>query len=209
MDFSLFDSSIAKILVGLVVPAATFGCGWKLRAGSTRSGFPFLWFLCVVGLLGVVIVHARGLAGVVLLGLLCFAAGIDAASLEIPNAVPVAGLLVWLLVGRPFFGFGYGVLGTVVAFAFGCLLMAAARRICRTEGYGGGDVKLGALIGLWVGPRLFFFVMTAASLLALVYGLLLVARGRLGRRDPLPFGPWLALGTGCVLALSSGGVRFF
>jgi prepilin signal peptidase PulO-like enzyme (type II secretory pathway) len=59
---------------------------------------------------------------------------------------------------------------------------------------GMGDAKLAALIGLaagWPGVLVALFVAFALGALA---GVLLMAVGRLGRRDPLPFAPALAIG---------------
>jgi len=59
---------------------------------------------------------------------------------------------------------------------------------------GMGDAKLAALIGLvagWPGVLVALFVAFALGALT---GVLLMAVGRLGRRDPLPFAPALAVG---------------
>ena len=59
---------------------------------------------------------------------------------------------------------------------------------------GGGDVKLAALIGLvagWPGVLVAVFVAFAVGAAG---GLLLIALGRLGRREPMPFAPALAIG---------------
>lgn len=59
---------------------------------------------------------------------------------------------------------------------------------------GGGDVKLAALIGLvagWPGVLVAVFVAFAVGAVA---GLLLIGLGRLGRREPLPFAPAMAVG---------------
>ncbi len=61
-------------------------------------------------------------------------------------------------------------------------------------GMGMGDAKLAAFIGLmtgWPGVLVAGFIAFAAGAAA---GVLLIAVGRLGRRDPLPFAPALALG---------------
>ena len=61
-------------------------------------------------------------------------------------------------------------------------------------GMGMGDAKLAALIGLvagWPGVVVALFVAFA---LGAITGVLLMAVGRLGRRDPLPFAPALAIG---------------
>lgn len=59
---------------------------------------------------------------------------------------------------------------------------------------GGGDVKLAVLIGLMAGwPGVVVAVFVAFAVGATV-GLALISLGRLGRRDPLPFAPALAVG---------------
>jgi prepilin signal peptidase PulO-like enzyme (type II secretory pathway) len=59
---------------------------------------------------------------------------------------------------------------------------------------GGGDAKLAALIGLMAGwPGVLVAVFVAFAVGAAV-GLLLIALGRLGRHEPLPFAPALAVG---------------
>lgn len=68
---------------------------------------------------------------------------------------------------------------------------------------GFGDCKLvaglGAALG-WFGWSVVVTGTVAAFALAAVHGLLLVALGRAGRRDPMPFGPYLLLGAlGAVL----------
>jgi leader peptidase (prepilin peptidase)/N-methyltransferase len=66
-------------------------------------------------------------------------------------------------------------------------------------GMGGGDVKLGAMLGAFLGWKLvlvsiFLSVFTGGLVAA---GVLL--SGRKGRKDPIPFGPFLALGAAVTL----------
>jgi leader peptidase (prepilin peptidase)/N-methyltransferase len=61
-------------------------------------------------------------------------------------------------------------------------------------GMGGGDVKFMAMAGAflgWLGAMIALFV---ASLAGAVVGIVLLAMGRIGRRDPIVFGPFLSLG---------------
>ncbi len=59
---------------------------------------------------------------------------------------------------------------------------------------GMGDAKLAALIGLVAGWPAVLVALFVAFALGAVSGLLLMALGRLGRRDPVPFAPALAVG---------------
>lgn len=61
-------------------------------------------------------------------------------------------------------------------------------------GMGGGDVKLAALVGVVLGPWVLMALFVGAALGAVV-GLALMASGRRGRKDMVPFGPFIALGS--------------
>ena len=62
------------------------------------------------------------------------------------------------------------------------------------DAMGGGDAKLAALIGLVAGFPAVLVALFVAFALGAVAGLILMAIGRIGRRDPLPFAPALAVG---------------
>lgn len=70
------------------------------------------------------------------------------------------------------------------------------RRLRRREGLGGGDAKLLAAAGAWVGAFALPQVILLAALSALVAaGILRLAGIRLTAQSALPFGPFLALAT--------------
>ncbi|VVD91429.1 type IV pilus prepilin peptidase PilD [Pandoraea capi] len=80
---------------------------------------------------------------------------------------------------------GYGVMWTTAA---------VYRALTQHDGLGGGDAKLVAACGAWLGwigvPLMLAFGAVAATLAFAVFGMV---RGR-ALREPLPFGPWLVLG---------------
>lgn len=102
-------------------------------------------------------------------GLLCSVAGL---TLPIDQAVLGAAL-------------GYGVMGAIAG---------AYRALTGEDGLGGGDAKLVAACGAWLGwigvPLMLAFGAVAATL---AFAAFAVWRGR-ALREPLPFGPWLSLG---------------
>lgn len=70
------------------------------------------------------------------------------------------------------------------------------------KGMGFGDVRLSAVIGLflgWIELELVLLGMLVGFLLASVIGIGLMVAGRRGRKDAVPFGPFLA--AGAVLAI--------
>ena len=82
----------------------------------------------------------------------------------------------------------YAALGGAIGFVVFLLIALVSR-----GGMGWGDVKLAALIGLATGfPFVFVAIIMAAILGGIVAVVLLVTRRR-GRREMIPFGPFLAV----------------
>jgi leader peptidase (prepilin peptidase)/N-methyltransferase len=89
--------------------------------------------------------------------------------------------------------FGRGLLGGLAAFTFFFLLHLAV-----PAGMGFGDVRLSAVLGLflgWLGWGYVLGGLFTGFLYGAVIGMLLIAFGRRGRRQHIPFGPFLAAGT--------------
>ena len=61
-------------------------------------------------------------------------------------------------------------------------------------GMGGGDMKLGAMLGAFLGWKVVLFSLFVAVVLGGGLALGLLASGTRGRKDPIPFGPFLAAG---------------
>jgi len=91
-------------------------------------------------------------------------------------------------------------IGGVAAFAMFFVLWYVS-----PKGMGYGDVRLSGVIGMflgWLGLWEVALGLFLAFLSASVIGVALMAAGRKGRRDVIPFGPFLALGA--VLAILAG-----
>ena len=61
-------------------------------------------------------------------------------------------------------------------------------------GMGGGDMKLGAMFGAFLGWKVALVAFFVAVVLGGGLAMVLLASGRLRRKDPIPFGPFLAAG---------------
>jgi leader peptidase (prepilin peptidase)/N-methyltransferase len=61
-------------------------------------------------------------------------------------------------------------------------------------GMGGGDMKLGAMLGAFLGWKVTLLAILIAVVLGGAIAGLLLATGVRRRKDPIPFGPFLALG---------------
>ena len=87
--------------------------------------------------------------------------------------------------------------GAAIAFVLLCAL-----HILAPGGLGFGDVRLGAVLGWYLGWQSLSLVMTglmAAFVVGAVIGVVLMVFGRAGRRTEVPFGPALAIGAFLVL----------
>jgi leader peptidase (prepilin peptidase)/N-methyltransferase len=62
------------------------------------------------------------------------------------------------------------------------------------DGMGGGDIKLLAMIGAFLGWKGVFFTILASSFVGTVVGIALMVRAGKGMKMALPFGPFLAIG---------------
>ena len=60
------------------------------------------------------------------------------------------------------------------------------------EGMGYGDFKLFAALLAWLGYQMFLPILLLSALSGAVTGIALIALGRHGRKEPIPFGPYLA-----------------
>jgi prepilin signal peptidase PulO-like enzyme (type II secretory pathway) len=59
---------------------------------------------------------------------------------------------------------------------------------------GGGDVKLMAAAGLYLGWKLILFSLFAGSVTGAAAGMILIVKKRAGLKSEIPFGPFLAFG---------------
>lgn len=115
----------------------------------------------------------------------------------IPDALSlgglVAGVLLALLPGGDWKGsLAGGVLGGGVLYGTAFAYEKATGR----EGMGGGDIKLIAMIGAFLGWRGALLTIFLGSLLGVAGGLVAMRRGSDGLKTAIPFGPYL-----CAAAL--------
>ena len=78
--------------------------------------------------------------------------------------------------------------GILLAIAWGYNLLTGK------EGMGGGDIKLLAMIGAFVGWKGVIFTIMTASFTGTLVGVAVMLRTRGGMKSAIPFGPFLAIG---------------
>ncbi len=139
-------------------------------------------------------VHPEALRGGVFLTILLGIAVSDARTYIIPDQFSIGGAAVGLalapLAGGP--ELEGAVLGAALGFGFLWGTATVGRLVLGKEALGGGDVKMMAMAGAFVGPAGVLVTLFGGSLLgALVFAPVSLRTGRL-----VPFGVFLALGAG-------------
>lgn len=143
-----------------------------------------------------VIIHlygfsVKGMVGAVLFSFSLVLSVIDGKSYIIPNSL--TALLFMMGIGYHFFTQELSVLNRVFGCTTGFAVLMLLAMISR-GGIGGGDIKLSAVMGFWLGfPEVLYFLFIAA-VAGSVWGFLLMIFRKKGKRDPIPFGPFMALG---------------
>ncbi len=122
----------------------------------------------------------------------------------IPNAITLPGIplgvLAGLLVGQP--PFLDRLIGSLAGAGFLYLVLFYGGVLYGQEAMGEGDLNLIALVGAFLGWKAVVITILVGCLVGSVVGLSLIALGRVGRRQHIPFGPFLSLGA--VVALFWG-----
>ncbi len=133
----------------------------------------------------------RALAVAVFGSLLIVGGVIDARHRIIPDVVTVPGLVAGLILGS--FTPGVGPLASVIgALAGGGFLLAVA--LVTGGGMGGGDIKLAAMMGAFLGWSSLIAGLLLGFVAGALFGGALLVAGVKRRRDLMAFGPFLAAG---------------
>ncbi|MBE7002817.1 MAG: prepilin peptidase [Ruminococcaceae bacterium] len=127
----------------------------------------------------------------------------------IPDGCLLIGLIVWV-VTAPFLYESWidPLLSLVAALVYGgglLLLSMVMDRVLGRDSLGGGDIKLFALTGLYLGLIGTLFALLLSAVLGLVFALLLKKR----RSQAFPFGPAIAAADALMLLFGDGLVSWY
>jgi leader peptidase (prepilin peptidase) / N-methyltransferase len=113
--------------------------------------------------------------------------------ITLPGIAVGLGLSVWALPITPL----TSLFGLLVGGALFYLIAVVSK-----GGMGGGDIKLIAMIGAFLGWPGALFTIFSGALLGSLVGVTLMLLGKKGRKDKVPFGPFLSCGA--ILFMLSG-----
>jgi leader peptidase (prepilin peptidase)/N-methyltransferase len=141
----------------------------------------------------------------VFVSLLILTAFIDYDHQIIPFGLSLPGLTLGLAAGfvmppgvrGSLLGAGAGLAFVVVAWLLWRFVLGPIWRrhgVNQREGIGGGDLPYAAMLGAFLGLKGLAVALFAAVIFGIVFGYVQRARGRARKGQPMPFGPFLALG---------------
>ncbi|MEB3211507.1 MAG: A24 family peptidase, partial [Leptolyngbyaceae bacterium] len=105
-------------------------------------------------------------------------------------------ILGWMegqISGAILYAFG-SVIGIVVGIWLFDLITIFGSAMFGKTAMGGGDAKLAAMMGAWLGWKYLLLASFLACVLGALFGGAAMLFGRLKRRQQMPFGPYLAMG---------------
>jgi leader peptidase (prepilin peptidase)/N-methyltransferase len=138
----------------------------------------------------------------------------------VPDVISLPGIVAGLIfstLGYFFFRDGFGIIPTPLSSLIGILtgggfLLATAwayEKFTGVEGMGGGDIKLLAMIGAFLGWPSIPVTLFIASLLGSVVGVVCMVLTGAGRRLALPFAPFLCCGALLYLFFANEIIEFY
>lgn len=145
--------------------------------------FVFLYF--AIGLSNQLMV------ALVLAAILIIISFVDFKYYLIPNRVILVGFIIGVMVHIyfPTIAWSNVFLGFIVG--GGVLYLLA---IVSKGGMGGGDIKLGALIGFYLGWQKVLAALFLGALFGSIYGIFMILTKKIDKKTPIPFGPFLSMG---------------
>ena len=174
------------LLVELLGGVLALGCTWRYGAAYALPG----------GLFGM---SWAALLALAVCGILLSVSLIDAETQTIPDrlnlALAVCGAVSVLLSPADWLPHVIGALCVSVPMFLLCLVIDGA--------FGGGDIKLMAAAGLFLGWQNTLLAMFFGIVFGGMYGIYLLAAKKAGKKDHFAFGPFLCVGI--VIAMLFGG----
>lgn len=167
-------------------------CGGAIHPGHPGTELAGL----VIGVAaGLVAPGPEAIAGAIFGWLLLTLAALDLSAFWLPNLLTALLALAGIVDGF-FFPPSWldRIAGGVIGYALLELARFTYRQIRKREGLGGGDAKMFAGIGIWLGASMLAPVLLAASLIGLGFALAARISGReMGMTSRLPLGTLLAI----------------
>lgn len=136
---------------------------------------------------------------------------IDLSHQIIPDVITLPGMLIGIVAASTILppGLYNSLIGLFVGGGLFYLVAILSVVILKKEGMGGGDIKLIAMIGAFLGWQAVLLTIFLAAISGSIIGIaMIVMKGR-SRADMIPFGPYLVFGALTSLFWGSGILRWY
>jgi leader peptidase (prepilin peptidase)/N-methyltransferase len=154
------------------------------------------------GLIYLIIYLAYGLSVqtliyIILSSALVIIAFIDLNEQIVPDVISLPGIVIGFIVSFfvSYMSFVNSALGVVVGGGIILIIGMAGSVIFKKEAMGGGDVKLAAMIGAFLGWRYIIISLFLGFFLGALAGIFLIMAKIKSKEDTVPFGPFIVLGS--------------
>ena len=170
-------------------------CGSKISIQ-----YPIVEFLTGIIYLIIYLIYGlsiQSLIYTILSSALIIIAFIDLQEQIIPDIISLPGVVIGLILSFivPYMSFINSVLGVLVGGGIILIIALVGSKIFKKEAMGGGDVKLAAMIGAFLGWRYAIISLFLGFFLGALAGIFLILSKIKSREDMVPFGPFIALGS--------------
>ncbi|NBX67921.1 MAG: prepilin peptidase [Proteobacteria bacterium] len=157
---------------------------------ETFSGFMFLGLFLYFGWSKEFIANLILCSGLLVISVIDLHHQIIPDEISLPGIV--IGFLVSLWVGK--ISWWQSLLGILIGGGIFLAIAWGYEKISKKEGLGGGDIKLLAMLGAWLGVQSLLVIIIMSSLLGSIVGISLMIFQKKDFKTAIPFGPFLALG---------------
>ena len=100
------------------------------------------------------------------------------------------------------------VIGAVAGYLVLWSVNMLYKLVRKQDGMGGGDFKLLAALGAWMGWQMLPAIILLSSVVGALVGIAMIVLGKHGREQPIPFGPYLT-GAGLLAMLYGPDITVF
>ena len=155
------------------------------------TGFIYLIIYWIYGL------SIQTLIYIILSSALIIIAFIDLNQQIIPDVISLPGIVIGFILSFfvPYIAFINSALGVVVGGGVILIIGLGGSVIFKKEAMGGGDIKLAAMIGAFLGWRYIIISLFLGFFLGALIGIILIMTKIKKREDVIPFGPFIVLGS--------------
>lgn len=129
----------------------------------------------------------------------------------IPDAISLPGIPIGFAASFALSVLTYkaSLLGILIGGGILYLIAWAYHLLTKKEGMGGGDIKLLAMIGAFIGWQGVLFTIFVASAVGTLSGVLVMLRQKKGLKLAIPFGPFLSIGAITYVFMGSALITWY